>query len=82
MADPVGLSIDISLASGTAKAGQAWDDGELVRAYDAALEEFHVSDNTHGADQQLHHPGPGTWLDKMTAAKGQPLPGARTFGTE
>ncbi|EIW72386.1 hypothetical protein TREMEDRAFT_70708 [Tremella mesenterica DSM 1558] len=46
----------------------AWDDRELVRMYDAAMEEFH-----------LHHPGPGSWLDKATAALalGKPLPGVK-----
>ncbi|TXT10634.1 hypothetical protein VHUM_02139 [Vanrija humicola] len=55
------------------KSGGAWDDRELVNAYDAALLEFH-----------LHNPGPGSWLDKATAAlaKGQPLPGANAFDTE
>ncbi|BEJ16946.1 hypothetical protein CspHIS471_0603470 [Cutaneotrichosporon sp. HIS471] len=59
----------ISLAIG---GGKAWDDRELVNAYDAALLEFHI-----------HNPGPGSWLDKATAAlaKGQPLPGATDFGT-
>ncbi|ORY23348.1 hypothetical protein BCR39DRAFT_590986 [Naematelia encephala] len=49
-------------------AGGAWDDRELINAYDTAIDEFH-----------LHHPGPGTWLDKATAAlaKGQPLPSAQ-----
>ncbi|CAK9784643.1 hypothetical protein CC85DRAFT_325940 [Cutaneotrichosporon oleaginosum] len=59
----------ISLAIG---GGKTWDDRELVNAYDAALLEFHI-----------HNPGPGSWLDKATAAlaKGQPLPGAADFGT-
>ena len=34
-------------------------------------------------DLQVHHPGPGSWLDKATAAiaKGRPLPGATDHGT-
>ncbi|KAL7420826.1 hypothetical protein Q5752_004779 [Cryptotrichosporon argae] len=54
------------------KAADAWDDSELVLAYDAAMKEFHI-----------HHPGPGSWLDKATAAlaRGLPLPGASAYGT-
>jgi hypothetical protein len=61
----------------------AWDDGELVRAYDAAMDEFHVRDNVAKL-MQIHHPGPGTWLDKATAAlaQGQPLPEAHTYDSE
>ncbi|WVQ61947.1 uncharacterized protein L199_000080 [Kwoniella botswanensis] len=52
--------------------GGAWDDRELIRASEAAMKEFHA-----------HHPGPGSWLDKATAAlaKGQKLPGADDYGT-
>ncbi|GHJ84919.1 hypothetical protein NliqN6_1321 [Naganishia liquefaciens] len=60
----VGEAITLDLGSGSA----AWDDSELVNAWDAAAEEF-----------KLHNPGPGTWLDKATAALavGRPLPGAQ-----
>ncbi|GMK54134.1 hypothetical protein CspeluHIS016_0107200 [Cutaneotrichosporon spelunceum] len=60
--------ISLAIGGGT----KVWDDRELVNAYDAALLEFHI-----------HNPGPGSWLDKATAAlaKGQPLPGAADFGT-
>ena len=80
-------AIELSFGSGN---GGAWDDRELIHAYDAAMEEFHVSTRTHRvapvhrgdsiADAaQAHHPGPGSWLDKMTAslAKGQPLPSVK-----
>ncbi|WVW82561.1 hypothetical protein I302_104572 [Kwoniella bestiolae CBS 10118] len=61
----------IQLSFDTSKGG-AWDDRELIRASEAAMNEFHV-----------HHPGPGSWLDKATAAlaKGQKLPGAEDYGT-
>ncbi|WVR06087.1 hypothetical protein IAU60_003115 [Kwoniella sp. DSM 27419] len=53
--------------------GGAWDDRELIKASEAAMKEFHV-----------HHPGPGSWLDKATAAlaAGRALPGADAYGTE
>lgn len=59
--------IDIPISFST-KGGGAWDDRELVSAFDAAREEFH-----------LHNPGPGSWLDKTTAAlaMGKPLVGAQ-----
>jgi len=59
--------IDIPISFST-KGGGAWDDRELVSAFDAAKEEFH-----------LHNPGPGSWLDKTTAAlaMGKPLVGAQ-----
>ncbi|KAJ9095699.1 hypothetical protein QFC21_005571 [Naganishia friedmannii] len=60
----VGESITLDLGTGSG----AWDDSELVNAWDAAVEEF-----------KLHNPGPGTWLDKATAALaiGKPLTGAQ-----
>ncbi|KAJ9117064.1 hypothetical protein QFC24_006523 [Naganishia onofrii] len=60
----VGESITLDLGMGSG----AWDDSELVNAWDAAVEEF-----------RLHNPGPGTWLDKATAALavGKPLAGAQ-----
>ncbi|KAJ9111363.1 hypothetical protein QFC19_001131 [Naganishia cerealis] len=60
----VGESISLDLGTGSG----AWDDSELVNAWDAAVEEF-----------RLHNPGPGTWLDKATAALaiGKPLEGAQ-----
>ncbi|KAJ9114718.1 hypothetical protein QFC22_005594 [Naganishia vaughanmartiniae] len=60
----VGESITLDLGTGSG----AWDDSELVNAWDAAVEEF-----------KLHNPGPGTWLDKATAALavGKPLAGAQ-----
>jgi hypothetical protein len=75
----VGEAITLDLGNGAA----AWDDSELVNAWDAAAEEFKVrrlSWLLHLCLMflQLHNPGPGTWLDKVTAAQaiGQPLPGA------
>ncbi|OCF74047.1 hypothetical protein I204_05897 [Kwoniella mangroviensis CBS 8886] len=61
----------VELSFDTSKGG-AWDDRELIRASEAAMKEFHA-----------HHPGPGSWLDKATAAlaKGQKLPGADDYGT-
>ena len=66
--------------------GGAWDDRELINAYDAAMDEFHVScpvERVRISSRQLHHPGPGSWLDKAMAAqrKGEPLPGARPTTT-
>ncbi|KAK4687676.1 hypothetical protein P7C73_g2445, partial [Tremellales sp. Uapishka_1] len=62
-------TIELSFSTGK---GGAWDDRELINAYDAAMDEFHV-----------HHPGPGSWLDKATAAlaQGRPLPGASAHAT-
>nr|XP_031858063.1 uncharacterized protein CI109_006505 [Kwoniella shandongensis]KAA5525135.1 hypothetical protein CI109_006505 [Kwoniella shandongensis] len=62
-------SIQLSFSSGK---GGAWDDRELINAANAAMKEFHT-----------HHPGPGSWLDKATAAKaaGRPLPGGDDYGT-
>jgi hypothetical protein len=62
--------ISIPLTFSSSKNGGAWDDRDLVTAFDAAKEEFH-----------LHNPGPGSWLDKTMAglAKGKPLAGA-TYG--
>ncbi|WVQ82485.1 hypothetical protein IAT38_004614 [Cryptococcus sp. DSM 104549] len=62
-------TIQLSFSSGP---GGAWDDRELINAANSAMKEFHV-----------HHPGPGSWLDKATAAMaaGKPLPGANDFGT-
>lgn len=59
--------ISIPIIFGNSSRGGAWDDRDLVTAFDAAKEEFH-----------LHNPGPGSWLDKVTAglAKGKPLAGA------
>lgn len=68
--------MSIMLSFGATAANGAWDDRELVSAYDTAMAEFHVS----GAPQsccsrvlklipQAHHPGPGSWLDKVTAQK-------------
>ena len=64
---PAFQPIDIPISFST-KGGGAWDDRELVSAFDAAKEEFH-----------LHNPGPGSWLDKTTAAlaMGKPLVGAQ-----
>ncbi|WRT64380.1 uncharacterized protein IL334_001312 [Kwoniella shivajii] len=61
----------IELSFNTGKGG-AWDDRELIKASEAAMKEFHV-----------HHPGPGSWLDKATAAlsAGKKLPGADDYGT-
>lgn len=114
---------EIQLSFGGGGKGGAWDDRELISAFDAAKEEFEVSqsirdelflstrtqsDVFHLDDciqaiepsrfvnsrmqphltntsfscaiffRQLHNPGPGSWLDKATAALalGQPLPGA------
>lgn len=60
-----GLNIPITFGGGGK--GGTWDDRELIDAFDAAKEEF-----------ELHNPGPGSWLDKATAAlaMGKPLPGA------
>lgn len=76
----VGEAITLDLGSGTA----AWDDSELVNAWDAAAEEFRVGPVRFIlppwlTSPQLHNPGPGTWLDKATAALavGKPLPGAK-----
>ncbi|WWC66170.1 uncharacterized protein I206_100071 [Kwoniella pini CBS 10737] len=65
------LSGTVELSFDTRKGG-AWDDRELIRASEAAMKEFHV-----------HHPGPGSWLDKATAAlaAGHKLPGADDYGT-
>ncbi|WVF70238.1 hypothetical protein IAT40_005027 [Kwoniella sp. CBS 6097] len=65
------MSTTIELSFGTGKGG-AWDDRELIRASEAAMKEFHI-----------HHPGPGSWLDKATAAlaAGRKLPGAEDYGT-
>ncbi|WVQ92384.1 hypothetical protein IAS59_006193 [Cryptococcus gattii] len=62
-------SIELSFSSGP---GGAWDDRELVNAANSAMKEFHI-----------HHPGPGSWLDKATAAMalGRPLPGANDYGS-
>ncbi|KAK8866148.1 hypothetical protein IAR55_001299 [Kwoniella newhampshirensis] len=62
-------SIQLSFSSGK---GGAWDDRELINAANAAMKEFHT-----------HHPGPGSWLDKATAAKaaGRPLPGGDDHDT-
>ncbi|OXM76123.1 hypothetical protein C364_06227 [Cryptococcus neoformans Bt63] len=62
-------SIQLSFSSGP---GGAWDDRELINAANSAMKEFHV-----------HHPGPGSWLDKATAAMalGRPLPGANDYGS-
>ncbi|WWC86463.1 uncharacterized protein L201_001340 [Kwoniella dendrophila CBS 6074] len=64
-------STSIELSFNTGKGG-AWDDRELIKASEAAMKEFH-----------LHHPGPGSWLDKATAAlaAGSKLPGAEDYGT-
>ncbi|GFZ46034.1 hypothetical protein JCM24511_04280 [Saitozyma sp. JCM 24511] len=53
--------------------GGNWDDRELIKVYDAAMSEFHA-----------HHPGPGSWLDKATAALavGNALPGSHAYDTE
>jgi len=66
--EPTLEPIDIPIIFSTSKSGGAWDDRDLVTAFDAAKEEFH-----------LHNPGPGSWLDKTTAAlaKGKPLVGAQ-----
>jgi hypothetical protein len=75
----VGEAITLDLGSGSA----AWDDRELVNAWDAAAEEFKVRlpilIESSLTLLQLHNPGPGTWLDKATAALaiGKPLPGAK-----
>jgi hypothetical protein len=51
------------------------------------MDEFHVSSpDVHQILQltpQIHHPGPGSWLDKATAAlaKGQKLPEAHDYDT-
>jgi hypothetical protein len=46
--------------------------------------EIRKEDRKFAYTTQIHNPGPGSWLDKATAAlaKGQPLPGANAFGTE
>ncbi|OCF42123.1 hypothetical protein I317_04094 [Kwoniella heveanensis CBS 569] len=64
-------TIELSFGGGSGKGG-AWDDRELIRASEAAMKEFHI-----------HHPGPGSWLDKATAAlaAGRKLPGAEDYGT-
>ncbi|XAO27143.1 hypothetical protein I312_105985 [Cryptococcus bacillisporus CA1280] len=61
--------IELSFSSGP---GGAWDDRELINAANSAMKEFHT-----------HHPGPGSWLDKATAAMalGRPLPGANDYGS-
>ena len=66
--EPTLEPINIPIIFSTSKSGGAWDDRDLVTAFDAAKEEFH-----------LHNPGPGSWLDKTTAAlaKGKPLVGAQ-----
>ncbi|ODO05839.1 hypothetical protein I350_04900 [Cryptococcus amylolentus CBS 6273] len=62
-------TIELSFSSGP---NGAWDDRELINAANSAMKEFHT-----------HHPGPGSWLDKATAAMavGKPLPGANDYGT-
>jgi hypothetical protein len=67
-AEPTLEPINIPIVFSTSRSGGAWDDRDLVTAFDAAKEEFH-----------LHNPGPGSWLDKATAAlaKGKPLAGAQ-----
>ncbi|WVO16835.1 hypothetical protein L204_104521 [Cryptococcus depauperatus] len=62
-------TVELSFSTG---ANGAWDDRELINAANSAMKEFHT-----------HHPGPGTWLDKATAATalGRPLPGANDYGT-
>ncbi|WVQ97662.1 hypothetical protein IAU59_004776 [Kwoniella sp. CBS 9459] len=65
-------TIELSFGSGSGKGAGAWDDRELIKASEAAMKEFHI-----------HHPGPGSWLDKATAAlaAGRKLPGAEDYGT-
>lgn len=75
--------VELSFSS---QPGGAWDDRELVKAYDAALSEFnvrHLRPQAPDLTSQAHHPGPGSWLDKATVAlaKGHPLPGAESYGT-
>jgi len=79
----VGLPV-IQLSLGTSQHG-GWDDRELINVYDTALEEFHVRPRLCLSKKsltnvliQLLNPGPGSWLDKATAAQlvGKPLPGA------
>jgi hypothetical protein len=66
--------MSIMLSFGGSSANGAWDDRELVSAYDTAMEEFHVSPSPQVTARsqlilQAHHPGPGSWLDKVTAQK-------------
>lgn len=81
-------SIELSFSSGP---GGAWDDRELINAANSAMKEFHVclchqlvNGKLKAYDNwQIHHPGPGSWLDKATAAMalGRPLPGANDYGS-
>ncbi|WWC58828.1 uncharacterized protein I303_101372 [Kwoniella dejecticola CBS 10117] len=66
---PISGTVELSFDT---RNGGAWDDRELIKASEAAMQEFHV-----------HHPGPGSWLDKATAAlaAGHKLPGADDYGT-
>jgi hypothetical protein len=78
------MSQSVSLSFGGGGAKNAWDDRELVNAYDAAMDEFHVSQcSPLKLILQAHHPGPGSWLDKAMAAQaaGRPLAGASDHGT-
>lgn len=44
MSETFNNSLDLSVSENRSTKGDGvWDDGELIRAYDAALEEFHVS---------------------------------------
>jgi hypothetical protein len=46
------MSVTLSFGGGSSTNG-AWDDRELVKSYDAAMEEFHVSEPVAVSYQRL-----------------------------